>query len=60
MPDKKKVALGKPLSLTDKELTKAAVVTEEDIERAKEFWRENAPEKFWNLLDAELVEDVTG
>jgi len=55
MPDKKKVLLGKPLSLTNKELTDAAVVSEEDIEKAKEFWRENAPEKFWNLLDAETV-----
>lgn len=57
MPDKKKVSLGKPLPLTDKELTDAAVITEEDIEQAKKFWRENAPDKFWNLLDAETVEE---
>jgi len=57
MADKKKVPLGKPLALTNTELTEASVITEEDIEKAKEFWRENAPEKFWNLLDAETVED---
>jgi len=57
MPDKKKVPLGKPLALTNTELTKASVITEEDIENARKFWRENAPEKFIDLLDAELIED---
>ena len=57
MPDKKKVPLGKPLPLTEKELEEAAVITEEDIEEAKEFWRENAPEEFIDLLDAETVEE---
>jgi len=57
MAEKKKVPLGAPLSLTNAELTDAAVVTEEDIEQAKKFWRENAPEKFWNLLDAETTEE---
>ena len=57
MVDKKKVPLGAPLSLTNAELVGAAVVTEEDIEKAKKFWRENAPEKFWNLLDAETTEE---
>lgn len=57
MPDKKKVPLGNPLSLTDKQLTDAAVITEKDIERAKEFWRENAPDKFVDLLDAEIVDE---
>lgn len=52
-----KVPLGKPLPLTDKELTDAAVITEEDIENARKFWRENAPEKFIDLLDAEIVEE---
>lgn len=57
MADKKRVPLGKLLPLTEKQLTEAAVVTEEDIEKAKQFWRDNAPEKFIDLLDAELVED---
>jgi len=57
MADKKKVSLGKPLSLTEKELTEAAVITDEDIEKATVFWRENAPEKFWNLLDAETTKE---
>lgn len=57
MADKKKVPLGNPLSLTDKELTEAAVITEEDIENARKFWRMFAPDGFVDLLDAELVED---
>lgn len=57
MPDKKKVPLGKPLLLTDKQLEYAAIITEEDIEAAREFWRMFAPDKFVDLLDAELVED---
>ena len=57
MADKKKVPLGKPLSLTDKQLDAAAVITEEDIEKAKEFWRENAPEKFIDLLDAIPIDE---
>lgn len=57
MPDKKKVPLGKSLSLTDKQLTDAAEITEEDIENAKKFWRENAPDKFVDLLDAEIVDE---
>lgn len=53
----KKAPLGKPLSLTAKQLADAAIVTDEDIEEARRFWRENAPEKFIDLLDAELIED---
>lgn len=60
MADKKKVPLGKPLQLTDKELEEAAVITEEDIEAARLLWIESAPEKFINLLDAELVENEDG
>ena len=57
MPDKKKVPLGSPLPLTDKELTDAAAITEQDIENARKFWRDNAPDKFWDLLDAETTEE---
>jgi len=57
MAEKKKAPLGKPLSLTNTELTQTAAVTEEDIEHAKKFWRENAPEKFVDLLDAETTEE---
>ena len=57
MADEKKTPLGKPLSLTAKELAEAAVITVEDIAQAKELWRENAPYKFIDLLDAELIED---
>ena len=57
MSDKKKVPLGKPLPLTSAELTEASQVTEEDIKNARKFWRENAPDKFVDLLDAETVEE---
>jgi hypothetical protein len=49
--------LGKPLALTEKELTKAAFVTEEDKEEARKFWRETAPEEFIDLLDAEPTDE---
>jgi hypothetical protein len=55
MPDK--VPLGKPLQLTEKELEELAKVTEKDIEKAKKFWRKNAPPEFKNLLDAEEVKE---
>lgn len=51
------VPLGKPLPLSEADLTEAAKITDEDIERAKKFWRMFAPEKFIDLLDAETVED---
>ena len=57
MADDKKTPLGKPLSLTAKQLAAAAVITAEDIEQAKELWRENAPYRFIDLLDAEKVEE---
>lgn len=57
MPDKKKVPLGAPLPLTDADLTEAAKITDEDIERARKFWRMFAPDGFVDLLDAEIVED---
>lgn len=57
MADKKKVPLGKPMPLTEKQLTEAAVVTDEDIDLARRLWRESAPEKFFNLLDAEPIEE---
>lgn len=51
------VPLGKPLPLTDTELTDAAQVTDEDIERARKFWRMFAPDGFVDLLDAEPTEE---
>lgn len=57
MPDKNKVPLGSPLPLSEADLTEAAKITEEDIERARKFWRMFAPDGFVDLLDAEIVED---
>lgn len=54
---KKPVPLGKPLQLTDEQLDQLAVVTAADIEKAKAFWRNNAPAQFKTLLDAQTVEE---
>ena len=53
----KKVPLGPPLKLTDKQLDEASRITEVDIETARVFWRANAPKKFKTLLDAQPVHD---
>lgn len=44
---------------TQRELDRAAEVTPEDIERAQEQWRETAPQRFRDLLDAEEDDDNT-
>ena len=45
---------------SDRELDKMAEVTPEDIERAKEFWRRNAPKEARDLLEAEPVDEEQG
>jgi len=57
MPDPKKVPLGKPLELTDEQLDQLSEVTPADIEKAKVFWRSNAPEEFKDLLDAQIIDE---
>ena len=57
MPNPKSVPLGQPLKLTDKQLEQAARVTDVDVAKVKEFWRNNAPREFKTLLDAQPVED---
>ena len=52
-PPKKKVPLGKPLKLTDKQLDQLAEVTPTDIEKAKVAWRAAVPDEFKTLLDAQ-------
>ena len=56
MPDKK-VPLGLPLHLTDKQLEELSKVTPADIEKAKQLWRNTAPPEFETLLDAETIDD---
>lgn len=52
-PAKRKIVpLGKPLPLTDVDLSLLAEVTPTDIERSKAAWRRNVPDKYKNLLDA--------
>ncbi len=53
----KRVPLGKPLELTDEQLDEMAQITPTDIEKAKAFWRNNAPDESKTLLDAETVDD---
>jgi hypothetical protein len=57
MRDPKAIPLGPPLDLTDEQLDQLAEVMPADIERAKVFWRANAPEEFKDLLDAETIDE---
>jgi hypothetical protein len=57
MPDKK-VPLGKPLELTDKQLDELAKVTPEDIKNARRLWIESVPDEIKDLLD--ITEVVKG
>lgn len=57
LPNNKKVPLGKPLALTDKQLDQLSKVTPLDIEKAKALWRNSAPSEFASLLDALTVEE---
>ena len=57
MLDPKKIPLGKPLQLTDEQLDELSKVTETDIEKARQLWRNTAPLEFETLLDAETIED---
>jgi hypothetical protein len=54
-PKTPKVKLGKPLEWTDEMLDEMAQVTPADIAQAQAFWRNNAPERFKTLLDAQTV-----
>lgn len=56
----KTIAKGKALRSSDAELDAAAEITPEDIERAREFWRANAPAPFGDLLDAEEASPIPG
>lgn len=53
----KPIPLGKLLQLTDDQLDDLSKVTPADIEKAKVFWRNNAPAEFKSLLDAQTIED---
>jgi hypothetical protein len=55
MPDKKKVALGKPLQLTDAELEELAKITPEDIREARKLWIESVDAELKHLLDVQEV-----
>lgn len=55
---KKAVPLGTLSVLTDDDLDRLSQVTPFDIEKAKIKWRERAPKKYKNLLDAKTDADV--
>lgn len=56
----KPVPLGRPLQLTDEQLDLLSQVTPADIEKAKVFWRANAPKEFKTLPDAETIDEEPG
>ena len=52
-----KVPLGAPLPLSDADLDALAEITPEDIEKARQLWREANPDELASLLDTtEVVE----
>ena len=63
MPDAprpaRRVPRGEPLDSTDAELDAASVVTPEDIESARQWFRRNAAPEFRDLLDAAPNDDAT-
>jgi hypothetical protein len=52
--------LGHLIPYTDAELDQLSQVTPQDIERAKVWWKENAPRKYKNLLDAKPTDVKPG
>lgn len=48
---KRRQPLGKPLPEATEE---TAVITQADIDRAKQAWKKNAPPQYTELLDAEI------
>lgn len=56
-PPKRKVPLGKALKFTPKQLDELSTVTPADILKAQQFWKEHAPKRYKNLLDAESVDN---
>lgn len=45
-------AKGKARKLNKKQMQRATEITKRDIERARTSWKEDAPVRFRNLLDA--------
>lgn len=50
-----KIPLGKPLELTDEELDALAIVTPEDIAKARRLWIQSVPAEIKSLLDVQEV-----
>ena len=50
-----KVPLGKPLELTDKQLTELSKVTPKDIQQARKLWIESVPDKLKGLIDIQEI-----
>lgn len=51
---KRKVPIGKIVTMTDEEIDEFTEVTKADIERLRAAWKKYASPKFRNLIDAEL------
>lgn len=52
MSKKKRKPLGKPIEWTDADLDALSNITEADIIEAGQWWKQNAPKKYKNLLNA--------
>ncbi|MDR3634335.1 MAG: hypothetical protein P4L84_11070 [Isosphaeraceae bacterium] len=51
--DQTPTAKGKSLHRTDQELERLSEVTQWDVNQARAFWEDNAPDDFKGLIEAE-------
>ena len=56
---KKEVPLGKAIIWTDSQLDALSEISPADIIEAGQWWKQNAPKKYKNLLDAKPENDAT-
>lgn len=55
--NKRRVPLGKPLDLNEKDLDRLSKIGIDDTKKAQALWRNTAPPEFTSLLDAQTVEE---
>jgi hypothetical protein len=60
MAQPRKVPLGQPLEWSDADLDTLSQISPQDVQAAQQRWRNVAPTRYRNLLDAVPVEDDAG
>lgn len=56
-PRKRRKPLGHPILWTQEQLRQLSEITEEDIRDARRFWKQTAPVRYKNLIDATPLEE---